>query len=254
VDTLPIQVFAELNREAMREIAPQALAVLPLGATEQHGPHLPSGTDTLAVESIARDAAEIAARSIPVMLTPALPFGSSAHHLVYGATLSLSTETYYKVLCDLLESLVQDGFSKIFLLNGHGGNHELAQLAARDVALRQPVRIAAGSYWTIAWEALTAAGAHGNRRLPGHAGDFETSVILSLRPELVSERKPHRDDYTSSDPRRPEAAWRHEKHGFWTDIEGFTDSPDQANAARGSEFRKIICGSVANAFLEFYSS
>ena len=252
MDALPLQLFAELNRETLREIAPTTLVVLPLGATEQHGPHLPSGTDTFAVESIARDSALIAGDQIPIALTLPLSFGSSVHHLVYGATLSLSTETYYKVLCDLLDSLVQDGFMRIFLLNGHGGNHELAQIAARDIALRQPVRVAAGSYWAIAWDALTEAGAHKKRRLPGHAGDFETSLMLSLRPDLVSALRPRRDTFSSSDPRRFESAWRHEKHGFWTDIEGFTDSPDQALAERGAEFRRVICSEVAKALVEFY--
>jgi creatinine amidohydrolase len=251
---MPFKLFAELNREALREIAPSALAVMPLGATEQHGPHLPSGTDTFAVESIAREAAEIAAEKLPVVLTPALPFGSSAHHLVYGATISLNTETYYRVLRDVLDSLVESGFRRIFLLNGHGGNHELAQLAARDAALRHPVRVAAGSYWNIAWDSLTAVNAHESRRLPGHAGDFETSLILSLRPELVAECKPHRDHTEGSDPRRPEARWRHERHGFWTEIEGFTDSPDRADAAQGVEFRKIIARAVAEAFGEFYDN
>jgi creatinine amidohydrolase len=250
---MPVKLFAELNREELRAFAPNALALLPLGATEQHGPHLPSGTDTFTVESIARESADLA-ETISIALTPALPFGSSAHHLVYGATLSISTETYFKVLCDLLDSLVQDGFKKVFLLNGHGGNHELAQLAARDMALKHPVRIAAGSYWTIAWNALTGAQAHEQRRLPGHAGDFETSLMLSLRPELVSSSKPHREHFTTSDPRRFEAAWRHEKHGFWTDIEGYTDSPDQAHAENGVKFRAIITRAVADALIEFYDS
>lgn len=251
---MPLTLFAELNREVLRDVAPDALIVMPLGATEQHGPHLPAGTDTFAIEWIAREACEIAAERISVVLTPALPFGSSAHHLVYGATLSLSTETYYKVLRDLLESLVESRFQRIFLLNGHGGNHELAQLAACDTALKHPVRVAAGSYWTMAWDALTAANAHENRRLPGHAGDFETSLMLSLRPELVSDEKPHREEVIGSDPRRFEAAWRHERHGFWTGIEGFTDSPDLAAADRGVEFRTIIARAVAGAFVEFYSS
>lgn len=251
---MPLKLFAEQNREFLRSFAPDAMVVLPLGATEQHGPHLPSGTDTYTVESIAREAAEIAGEKLPVVLTPTLPFGSSDHHLVYGATLSFGTETYYRVLCDLLESLAQDKFTRIFLLNGHGGNHELAQLAARDVALRRPARIAAASYWTIAWNALTAASAHENRRLPGHAGDFETSIMLSLRPELIPTLLPHRDAFASSDPRRPEAAWRHEKHGFWTEIEGFTDSPDLARADKGTAFRKIIVQSVAEAFAEFYDA
>jgi creatinine amidohydrolase len=243
-----------LNRETLRDLAPDALIIMPLGATEQHGPHLPSGTDTFAIESIARESAEIAADKIPLILTPAMPFGSSAHHLVYGATLSLSTGTYYKALCELLESLAESGFGRIFLLNGHGGNHEIAQLAARDMALKHPIRIAAGSYWNIAWDALTAANAHEGRRLPGHAGDFETSVILSLRPELVSDKKPHRDEITGSDPRRFEAAWRHERHGFWSGIQGFTDSPDRATAEQGVEFRTIIARAVAEAFVEFYNA
>ena len=161
--------------------------MVPLGATEQHGPHLPTGTDYFTVESLAREAAAIASRRVPVIVTPALPFGSSDHHFVFGGTLSLSTETYYRVVRELVESLVTDGFTRIFLVNGHGGNHELAQLVARDVALKRPVRVAAGSYWTIAWDALVNAEAHRGRRLPGHAGDFETSIVLSLRPELVSE-------------------------------------------------------------------
>ena len=251
---MPLKLFTELNREELRSIASNALALLPLGATEQHGPHLPSGTDTFAVESIARQGAELASRQVSIVLAPPLPFGSSAHHLVFGATLSLSTQTYYNVLSDLIDSLVQDGFTRIFLLNGHGGNHELAQLAARDMALKHRVRIGAGSYWTIAWDALTAINAHENRRLPGHAGDFETSVILSMRPELVQAVKPHRDHVIGSDPRRFEAAWRHEKHGFWSDIDGFTDSPGQASATKGDEFRRVIARAVADAFIDFYAS
>jgi creatinine amidohydrolase len=168
--------------------------------------------------------------------------------------MSLSTETYFRVLLDLLDSLIRSGFRRMFLLNGHGGNHELAQLAARDLALRHPVRIAAGSYWAIAWDALTAANAHHGRRLPGHAGDFETSLMMSLRPELVPEERPHRDNPADSDPRRFEAPWRHERHGFWTDIDGYTDSPDQATAEKGGEYRALIARAVASALVDFYGS
>src|SRR5215472_11937967 len=118
-------LFAEMTREELRAIAAETMVVLPLGATEQHGPHLPAGTDFLAIEHLARAAAERAASEISITVAPTLPFGSSDHHLVFGATLSLRTETYYRVLTDLLKSLITDGFRKIFLLNGHGGNHEL---------------------------------------------------------------------------------------------------------------------------------
>src|ERR1700722_8423347 len=130
-----MKLFAEMNREQLRAAAAESLAILPIGATEQHGPHLPTGTDSFAVEAIAREAALAVPNDIPAIVTPTLPFGSSHHHFIFGATLSLSTETYYRVLCELIESLVTDGFTRIFLVNGHGGNHELAQLAARDMAL-----------------------------------------------------------------------------------------------------------------------
>ncbi|MEX2262257.1 MAG: creatininase family protein [Bryobacteraceae bacterium] len=249
-----MKLFAEMNREGLRAAAPDSLAVLPLGATEQHGPHLPTGTDYFTVESLAREAAGQASAQIPIIVTPALPFGSSDHHFIFGGTLSLSTETYYRVLRELVESLVTDGFTKIFLLNGHGGNHELAQLAARDVALKQPARIAAGSYWAIAWDALIEAEAHRGRRLPGHAGDFETSMMLSLRPELVPESRPHRDNPVDSDPRGSQSAYRHERHGFWREIDGYTDSPDRATAEKGTQFRGTIVAALARAFVDFYRS
>lgn len=249
-----MQLFAEMTREDLRSAAPESLVVLPLGATEQHGPHLPTGTDFFSVEAIATAAAKQAGEHIPVLVTPALPFGSSDHHFVFGGTLSLSTQTYYRVLRDLLTSLVRDGFTRIFVVNGHGGNHELAELAVRDTVLEHPVRAAAGSYWVIAWEALIQAGAHESRRLPGHAGSFETSMMLSLKPELVKPDLPRREGPFRSDPRDYRALWRSEAHGFWKEIDGYTDSPANASAENGREFFTLVSNSVAEAFVRFYHS
>lgn len=248
------KLFAELNREQIRAAAPDSLVVLPIGATEQHGPHLATGMDYFMVEAIAREAALIASAQIPVMVTPALPFGSSHHHFVFGGTLSLSTTTYYQVLYELVESLVTDGFTRIFLLNGHGGNHELAQLAVRDIVLKHPVRAAAGSYWAVAWDALVAVDAHLGRRLPGHAGDFESSLMLALRPELVAKDRPSGERADDEDPRGRQAPFRDERHGAWQSINGFTDSPAQADAARGLVFRNAITQAVAQAWVELYNS
>ena len=245
--------FAELNREQLREAASaDSLVVLPIGATEQHGPHLPTGTDFFTIEAVALASARIAAREIPVIVTPALPFGSSDHHFIFGATLSLSTETYYRVLRELVESLVTDGFRRIFVLNGHGGNHELAELAARDVALRREANVAAGSYWAIAWDGLVAAGAHVGRRLPGHAGDFETSLMLALRPDLPPGPLPHREHPADTDPKVRVAPWRTELHGSWRQIDGYTDSPDQASAEAGQRQFDVIAAEVARALVTFY--
>ncbi|MBI4905501.1 MAG: creatininase family protein [Acidobacteria bacterium] len=244
-----MKLFAELNRTQLKELAPNSLAVVPLGATEQHGPHLVTGTDYFTVEALSRAAAERV--DVPVIVTPALPFGSSDHHLIFGGTMSLSTETYYRVLRELLESLVTDGFTRIFLVNGHGGNHELAQLACRDVALKHPVRIAAGSYWNICWDALIAVGSHKGRALPGHAGDFETSLMMAQRPELIPTDLPSRDNIPDADT-RPCSPYRHERNGWWKDINGHTDSPANATAEKGKRDLEAIVAALAEAFGKFY--
>src|SRR3954453_21518167 len=95
------KLFAEMTREDLRRAAADSLVVLPLGATEQHGPHLPTGTDLFAVEAVVHAAARTASERIPMVVTPPLPFGSSDHHFVFGGTLSLGTETYFRVLRDL---------------------------------------------------------------------------------------------------------------------------------------------------------
>ncbi len=244
-------LLEELTRDEARAVAPGTLVVLPVGATEQHGPHLPVGVDSYTVTHIARTAAADAAQHIPVLVAPTLPFGSSHHHLPFGGTLSLGTETYYRVLLDLLESLIAGGFRRIFVLNGHGGNNELIQLAARDVALKHPAHLAAASYWTIAWDALSANQATPTTELPGHSGAFETSMMLALRPELVREPRPERRDLPDFDPRRS-PAYRVELHGAWQRIGGYTDSPDQARAEHGERYLEVIIAEVAQALVDFY--
>lgn len=246
-------LFQEFTRAELRALAPDALAVFPVGATEQHGPHLPVGTDHYAVEYIARAAAALAAETITVVVAPTLPFGSSHHHLPFGGTMSLGTEVYYRVVRDLVESLITDGFRRIFIVNGHGGNNELVQLVARDLARTHPAHLAAASYWDIAWEALVAASAHVPGGLPGHAGAFESSLVLALRPDLVREPRPHRDDVTGSDPRGHQA-YRAEFHGRWQAMDGYSDSPDRATAERGRAYLAAAIPAVSAAFTAFYAA
>jgi creatinine amidohydrolase len=248
-----MKLFAELNREQLKA-ASDAVVILPLGATEQHGPHLPTGTDTFQIELVAREAAQLASERVPVIVTPTLPFGSSHHHFVFGGTLSFSTETYYRILRDLVESLVTDGFTKIFLLNGHGGNHELVQLAARDVILTHNARVAAGSFWLIAWRALAEAEAARGLSIAGHAGQFESSLMLSLRPDLVQQERPTRENLPPVDMSSFEAPWRHEQHGWWKSMDGYTDNPAAATAETGTSLRKVIVESVAQSFVDFYNN
>lgn len=245
-------LLQELTREEARACAPKSLLVFPVGAIEQHGPHMAVGTDTLIVDYIARAAATEASKEIPVLVAPTLPFGSSHHHLPFGGTMSLSTDTYYRVVNDLAESLITGGFRRIFILNGHGGNHELIQLVARDLALKYPARLAAASYWILAWDALIEEKAHLPGSLAGHAGAFETSEMMALRPDLVREPRPHRVDVEGCDPRNFHQPYRVESHGSWQSIDGYTDSPDRADAARGKAYLAAVVSSVAKSLVEFF--
>jgi creatinine amidohydrolase len=243
----------EITRGESAARAGEALLVVPIGATEQHGPHLPLGTDFLIVEHVARAAAQAArqATGLDVLVAPTLPFGSSHHHLPFGGTVSLASERYFAALRDMVASLVQGGFRRIFLLNGHGGNHELMQVVVRDVALDYPANLGAASYWDLAQDALATAGLDRIGHLPGHAGVFETSLILALRPELVTAPLPHRDEAELVRVAIPRTPFRAERAGFWESIDGFTDSPDQASAELGQRLLEAIIPPVADTFAHF---
>ena len=146
-------VLAEMTREEVRRLAPQATVLLPVAATEQHGPHLPINMDDAACWAVCQRAADLARAEIPVAVAPMLPFGYSHQHFWQPGVLSLSTTTFLQVLRDLGESLYRSGFRRIAIINGHGPNDELIRVAARELNDRFPVSIAAASYWTIAWRA-----------------------------------------------------------------------------------------------------
>ena len=173
-------------RDAARE---QTVVVVPLGAIEQHGPHLAVSTDTDIVTAIARKAEM--ALSDHVLLCPTLPYGSSHHHLFFGGTISLAPELYTQVIIDLVQSILESGFRRIVLLNGHGGNitpvkQALSVLSRKSDALLQP-NIALATYWELAGQAFAGAPPMESPAL-SHACEYETSLMLHLFPEKVELR------------------------------------------------------------------
>ena len=190
-----------LNRDEIGARAPGAVAIMPTAAIEQHGPHNPIGLDTMCCMAVARGAAE-AAGDLDVMVSPPLHFGSSDHHRPFPGVLTLRSGTFSLVLSELLESLTLSGFRRILILNGHGGNILLIQQAARDFVLEHPdVRVAAGAYWDIARPRLEAVQASREVHVPGHGGDFETSLMLHLHPELVRDELLPIEHADRDDPR-----------------------------------------------------
>jgi creatinine amidohydrolase len=190
--------FADLTGPDLREVArDRTLVLAPIAACEQHSLHLPTFTDTLLVTAVA----EGVEQRLPqhVLLLPTQWFGASHHHLRFGATLSATVDTHIDMLCDLLRPLLDDGYRRLLLLNGHGGNVDTMQVALRRLQPLYPERqLCAASYWDLAEKELSAL-AEGPRKTMGHACEFETSMVLALRPELVK-RERIRDDPLASEP------------------------------------------------------
>lgn len=244
-------LFHRHTREQLSALAGEGCPVIvPLAATEQHGPHLPVFTDSLICEHICLEAARLASGTAPMLVAPTLTIGCSQHHLAFGGTLSISSSTYLSLLHDIGESLIACGFRKIIFLNGHGGNESLMHQAATDLAVRHAVWTASASYWSVAREALRAIGAEEVGRVPGHAGGFETALVLALRPEWV--RTEH---IAAEHPQMPIGAADIPgafvgRPGMLTGIDGYTDAAHRAAADKGAGYLRAIVESLAAWLLD----
>lgn len=222
-----------LTWREVREAARRGIALLPIGSQEQHADHLPMGTDALLVEAVVdAAAARIGEQGPTIVRLPCLPFGHSPHHL-FAAAVSLSAQTLLAVLADVLDSLTRSGFRRTLIVNGHGGNDEAMRLAVKQYALREDVALAACSYWSITDHA--AAGER-NDVTPGHAGWFETSLMLAARPALV--REPAARPDAVPPPlfyKPPYPGLTVERHGEWARVGGSTDDATTATADDGHQ-------------------
>ena len=229
-----------LTREEISELAPAALLVLPIGSTEQHGPHLATGTDALIATAIAELAAEAATRPETILLAPTLAFGASDHHLPFGGTLSLGIATFQLVLRDLLASAASAGVKRVFMLNGHGGNSAACVIAAAEASRDHGLLAATAMPSDLVDEAEIEG------PVKGHAGSFETSLVLALdadraRPELA--RPSPRGAARARPPGLSRRAPRR-----WPARDGVTDRPDEASRARGEQALAVCVAAVAAAF------
>jgi creatinine amidohydrolase len=184
--------FHDMTMPMLRQVARDTIVVLaPIAACEQHSRHLPTFTDTLLVTAVAEGVEQRLPRQ--VLLLPTLWMGASSHHLRFGATLSAEVDTHITMLCDLVTPLLDDGYQRVLLLNGHGGNIDTMHVALRRIQPRYTDRVlTAASYWELADKELAALG-EGERRSMGHACEFETSMVMALRPDLVR-REEIKDD------------------------------------------------------------
>ncbi len=170
----------DLRALAARE---NALAILPTGSLEQHGPHLPVITDTKIAREVSLRAARLVAAEVPVAVLPGVWTGLSEHHFPFGGTISLNFNEFRGVLTGVVRSLKVLGFARLAVVNGHGGNVEPLAVIVRELAHEfglPVVAIAAGR--VVAEQAATILEGGGKG---GHSEEGETSQILALLPDLV---------------------------------------------------------------------
>lgn len=157
----------------------EPVAILPVGSTEQHGPHLPLGTDTFVTMAVMQAALARLPKATCLVL-PALAVGKSNEHLSFLGTLTLSGTTLATVVGELARSLSRHGLARLVLVSGHGGNLPVLEALSRDLRIDQRLLV----FVTSAMAGVSLS-AHGIARGDFHGGDSETSMIMALRPELV---------------------------------------------------------------------
>ena len=251
-------LLEEMTREEIEQIAPNAIAVLPTASIEQHGPHLPVVTDTLLCGTVAQRAAEAAT--------------DNRHKCCHRARCQLRQFTPPPPLCwrpfpeqpplhaDRHRSAGRawclSGFRKLIVLNGHGGNTDSNNVVGLDFVNRlgHPVTIGTGAYWDIARSALTAQGLMDSWLIPGHAGQFETSLVMALRPDLVNEAGLARTRNVAKESGGifgDLAGATVQTHGAWAESTGYTDNPAAATADEGHALLKVITERVGAFFTAF---
>lgn len=215
------------------------LAVLPVGSTEQHGPHAPLGTDTFTASAVAAEGVERYDEDIP--LAPPVPVGVAAEHREFPGTLWVSPDTFRAYVKETIESLAHHGVDRVVIVNGHGGNVDALRELCADLS-RDGTVYAVPFTWFDAIDAAEVAGLE-----MGHGGPVETSLVRHLHPELV-------------DTDQFETAWQKAADGWgeWVngvnlayDTDEFSESgvvgnPEESSPEKGEQ----LLDSAATALVE----
>jgi len=174
-----------MSAPAIREAAKdKTVVIIPLGATEQHGPHLPTQVDWRSAYEISMRAARLMAGRQRALVTPAIPFGMSEHHMSLGGTLTLDYATMAAVVGCVVRSAARHGFERIFVLNGHGGNIAALDTIITELTIELKLPLAGGTYWYIAAASIREILEQQPQLL--HACEAETSIMMALSPETVA--------------------------------------------------------------------
>jgi creatinine amidohydrolase len=241
----------EETQEALKETD---LVVLPIGSTEQHGPHLPLGNDAIQIREITRRVVvNLRNRGVKAVAGPLVPFGVASYHMPFPGTISLQPATFQALMYDVMQSLYRHGFRRFALPLGHGGNlssmHIVSQKFIDDNQDAQAVVINWLPFMNRNYGKLITS-----KKLEGHSGEPETSRLLAMHPELVEIKRarvyysPVTDKAESPDHPLMGGGIFKPKRSY-TDITpyGSIGDPGLAKAETGEKILELVCGWIADA-------
>lgn len=233
--------------ELRARAAADAIVILPIGAIEQHGPHLPVEVDSRLGEEVANRTARLMdAAGTPVCVLPMLWTGVSEHHMSFGGTITLDMPAFTAVVEGIVKSVIRHGFRRIVLLNAHGGNENALRVLADELTPKYKVPIVQFTYWYATAEAIAPL----LEKQPGllHACEAETSMMMAVRPEIVAEdriplakanRSPDVSDIVGGGVYR----WRTTAS---MSASGVVGHPEAASAAKGNRLFAAISELLAS--------
>lgn len=204
----PSRLWAELSTRDFAEarnwgLAAQTVAVLPVAAVEQHGPHLPLSVDATLLQGVMDAALPLLAPDLPVLFLPPMSLGLSTEHRSYPGTLTLSPATLLALWTEVGECVARAGIKKLLLFNGHGGNVGALDIVARELRQRCGLLVYSSSWFSLPLpDAVSALFSAHEHRFGIHGGAIETSMMLHLAPDTV--HMEHARDWRSTSQDRAE--------------------------------------------------
>lgn len=230
--------------------------VLPAGSIEQHGPHLPCAVDTVICAGVVGHALARLPKEVPAFALPPITYGKSEEHLHFPGTLTLDGETLQATVVQVGESVYRSGFRKLLIVNGHGGQPQIMEMAARELRLRH------GDYIVVphsTWRLPHVAGrylAEKEKKLAMHAGHAETAIMMALAPDTVHMERavtnypPEFPSKLLSPDGRPACAWSARDFG----TSGVIGDPLPATREQGDAILESLAQSWAQAISELHAA
>jgi len=245
------RLWEEMTSAALAEAETAGLvAVLPIAAVEQHGPHLPLGTDRIIADGFVARVIELMPDDLPAVFLPTVAVGRSGEHSSFPGTLAAGWDTFTRLLIEIGEAVNDAGIDRMVIVNSHGGNVAAMDTAALELRIRRAMTVAATNWYRFGHP--EGAYPEDELKLGIHGGMLETSIMLHLRPDLLATDR--LADFPSAQSRFAGAFKRLRVHGpvqfGWLaedlNPEGVTGNAAGAMAGKGA--RSIDHG--ARAFVE----